>query len=232
MSIGTSTGRPPRPGHADDDPMDPIGPPVRLKNMTSTPDRPARLFVVRGALCAIAELLVVAILVWAVPAVAVGETSRFRLPVPRPTSVVRGFDLPAQRWEPGHRGVDLSVAPGTIVRAAGPGRVQFAGRVAGRPLVSIRHATDLITTYEPVEPTVRTGSSVRRGDAIGTVSTGHEKCRATACLHWGARRGRGREAVYLNPLALLGAVRVRLKPVQPVRPAGGPADARPAGAPH
>lgn len=212
--------------------MDPIGALVRLMDMTPTPDQPAHVVIVRRMLCAIAELSVVALLVWAVPAVAVGEPSRFRLPVPRPTSVVRGFDLPEQRWQPGHRGVDLSASPGTVVYAAGAGRVQFSGTVAGRPLVSIRHAADLITTYEPVEPTVRTGAAVRRGDAIGTVVSGHEGCRATACLHWGARRGRGRAAVYLNPLALLGAVRVRLKPIEPVRPGGAPADARPAGAPR
>ena len=180
----------------------------------------------------VVDVLVVAILVWLVPAVAIGDNSRFRLPLPRPTSVVRGFDLPDQRWQPGHRGVDLSAVPGAVVRAAGPGRVQFAGQVAGRGVISIRHGGDLVTTYEPVTAIVRRGQTIRRGETIGTVVTGHEDCRAAACLHWGARRGRGRAAVYLNPLALLGAVRMRLKPVEPIKPADGPADAPPAAAPR
>ncbi|MBD0861256.1 M23 family metallopeptidase [Gordonia sp. zg691] len=138
---------------------------------------------------------------------------------PRPV-VVTAFDAPAQRWQPGHRGVDLASAPGMPVLAAGAGRVRFEGNVAGRPVVSVQHPDGVITTYEPVEAGVEAGDHVSRGEVIGTVSAGHPGCPVLVCLHWGARRGSGRAAEYLDPLGLLGAVRVRLKPVglEPVGP--------------
>ncbi|AZZ81927.1 MULTISPECIES: M23 family metallopeptidase [Gordonia] len=136
---------------------------------------------------------------------------------PRPT-VVTGFDAPEKRWQPGHRGVDLAAVPGVAVSTAGAGRVRFAGRVAGRPVVSVQHPDGLITTYEPVEATVGEGDPVSRGDTIGTLVAGHPGCPTLTCLHWGARRGVGRDAEYLNPLGLLGAVRVRLKPLNAGEP--------------
>ncbi|ASR03752.1 Peptidase family M23 [Gordonia rubripertincta] len=136
---------------------------------------------------------------------------------PRPT-VVTGFDAPEKRWQPGHRGVDFAAVAGVAVSAAGAGRVRFAGRVAGRPVVSVQHPDGLITTYEPVEATVDEGDHVSRGEPIGTLVAGHPGCPVPTCLHWGARRGVGREAEYLDPLGLLGAVRVRLKPLNTGEP--------------
>ncbi|WP_223309901.1 M23 family metallopeptidase [Gordonia hankookensis] len=192
--------------------------------------RRKRLF--RVIVYAVSELVLVAVLLCALPGVAGAAHPRFRLPLPPPPAVIRGFDPPEHRWQPGHRGVDLSTSPGTVIHAAGAGTVQFAGVVAGRPVVSIRHADALITTYEPVRASVRQGTTVRRGEEIGTVIAGHEGCPAPACLHWGARRGQGRAATYLNPLALIGALRVRLKPVDGIRPGDAPADGPHAGVPH
>ncbi|MGZ8179963.1 M23 family metallopeptidase [Williamsia sp. SKLECPSW1] len=150
--------------------------------------------------------------------VALGETgpAHGRIPggygwplLPRPT-VARGFDPPAQRWLAGHRGVDL-VGIGPVL-AAGAGTVRFAGAVGGKEVVSILHADGIVTTYEPVEPTVSAGAAVARGSPIGVLIAGHPGC-ATPCLHWGARRGTGRSATYLDPRALVGAVRVRLLPL-------------------
>ncbi len=80
-------------------------------------------------------------------------------------------------------------------------------------MVSILHPDGIITTYEPVTPTVRRGDHVARGQTVGTLEAGHESCPGMTCLHWGARRGAGHSADYLDPLGLLGAVRVRLKPL-------------------
>ena len=208
---------------------------MRLKDMAPLSSRFRGRWspTLRVLMTAIGELCVVTLLLWLLPAIAFGDATRFVAPIPSP-EVVRGFDPPEQRWLPGHRGVDLTATPGAAVRAAGDGRVRFAGEVAGRPVVSIRHTDDLITTYEPVRASVREGQSVRHGTVIGVVVAGHVGCPAVACLHWGARRGSGRAAVYLNPMALLGAVRVRLKPVEPddVRLSGGLGDARPAGVPR
>lgn len=123
--------------------------------------------------------------------------------------VVRPFDPPPQPWLSGHRGVDLVAEAGTTVRAAGPGVVHFAGRIAGRGVVSVFHLGGLRTTYEPVEPLVSVGDRVAVGDPIGTLAAGHPGCPVAACLHWGLRRG----DEYLDPLMLLGIGRVRLLPV-------------------
>ncbi|MET7749456.1 M23 family metallopeptidase [Micromonospora sp. NPDC005367] len=141
----------------------------------------------------------------------------FRWPVDAPPRPVRRFDPPPLPWLPGHRGVDLAVAVGAPVRAAGPGTVLFAGMVAGRPVVTVGHADGLRTTYEPVRPTVAAGDPVPAGAPLGVLQAGHAGCPAAACLHWGLRRGEE----YLDPLALLGLGPVRLLPLDGSRsPAG------------
>lgn len=122
--------------------------------------------------------------------------------------VLRAFDPPPQPYGRGHRGVDLGGGVGEAVLAAGDGTVVFAGLVAGRPVVSIDHPNGLRTTYEPVPATVSAGQLVSRGEQIGVLQAGHPECLATACLHWGLRRGE----VYLDPLRLLFPGRVRLLP--------------------
>ncbi|WP_030747999.1 murein hydrolase activator EnvC [Streptomyces sp. NRRL S-31] len=113
--------------------------------------------------------------------------------------VARGWEPPASVYGPGHRGVDLAAPAGAPVRAVAAGRVTFAGRVAGRGVVSVGLAgTDLRTTYEPVRPSVRTGDAVAAGAVVGTVEAAGSHCSAV-CVHWGLLRG----GTYLNPLALL-----------------------------
>jgi murein DD-endopeptidase MepM/ murein hydrolase activator NlpD len=128
---------------------------------------------------------------------------------PRPV-VAAAFAAPAGRFAPGHRGVDLRAAVGARVLAVAPGTVAFAGRVAGRGVVSVDHEGGLRSTYEPVTPAVRRGALVRAGDRLGTLELFGSHCQPAACLHWGVRRG---PDDYLDPLALLGARRVRLLPV-------------------
>jgi hypothetical protein len=135
----------------------------------------------------------------------------FRWPLDGTPRVTRPFAPPLTPYGPGHRGVDLAAAPGAIVRTAGPGVVSFAGSVAGRGVVVVRHDDGLRTTYEPVVARVRAGTAVRAGDPLGILAAGHPGCPAAACLHWGLLRG----SVYLDPLALLGLGRVRLWPLEP-----------------
>ncbi|MFC8526908.1 M23 family metallopeptidase [Nocardia sp. NPDC057227] len=140
---------------------------------------------------------------------------RFDWPLrPRPV-VLRRFDNPAHDWLPGHRGVDLGGVPGGPVLAPGDGIVVFAGTVAGKPVVSLRHEGGLRTTYEPVEADVAAGARITRGSPIGTLTTGHEGCPVPVCLHWGARRDptiRNRPQ-YVDPLGLLRLAPLRLKPL-------------------
>ncbi len=140
---------------------------------------------------------------------------------PRP-DVVRGFAPPAQRWETGHRGVDLAAAPGRVVRTALAGRVAFAGKVAGRGVVAVDHGS-VRTTYEPVLPSVAAGDHVSAGAVLGRLTLFGSHCFPLACLHWGLVEGRDR---YLDPLSLVGAPPVMLLPLGaprggvPVRPVG------------
>jgi Peptidase family M23 len=141
-------------------------------------------------------------------------------PLPGRPEVTRAFDPPATRYGRGHRGVDLAGAPGLPVLAAGRGIVAYAGPLAGRGVVSVRHPNGLRTTYEPVLPRVRVGQVVKVGALLGTLAAGHLGCPRPACLHWGLLRG----DVYLNPLSLFGRIRVRLLPLGG---RGGRADAGP-----
>ncbi|MFT3714912.1 MAG: M23 family metallopeptidase [Gordonia sp. (in: high G+C Gram-positive bacteria)] len=157
-------------------------------------------------------LVAVTVFLWVTEPSAVAATGRYGWPLdPRP-AVVRGFDPPVHRWEPGHRGIDLAASAGSAVLAAGVGTVRFAGSLAGRPVVSVLHPDGIVTTYEPVTARVRAGDRVRRGEVLGLVEAGHPGCRSSACLHWGARRGAGSTERYLDPRTLVGGVRVRLKP--------------------
>jgi murein DD-endopeptidase MepM/ murein hydrolase activator NlpD len=114
--------------------------------------------------------------------------------------VLRGWEPPSTPYGPGHRGVDLAAPPGSPVRAVAAGRVSFAGRVAGRGVVSVDlTGTDLRTTYEPVRPAVREGDEVRPGEVVGAVERTASHCGTQTCVHWGLRRG----GTYLNPLSLL-----------------------------
>jgi hypothetical protein len=132
--------------------------------------------------------------------------------------VVRGFAPPAHDWLPGHRGVDLAAEPDEPVRAAGAGRVVFAGRVGAVGVVAVRHADGLETTYEPVRATVRAGTVVTAGELVGRMVADGSHCAPSTCLHWGLRRESGAGSVrgsapYLDPLTLVGAGRVRLLPL-------------------
>ncbi|WP_344646389.1 M23 family metallopeptidase [Streptomyces durmitorensis] len=116
--------------------------------------------------------------------------------------VVRGWEPPATEYGRGHRGVDLTAPPGAVVRAAAPGKVSFAGRVAGRGVIAVELAgtgdPPLRTTYEPVRATVKKGAEVAAGEALGVLELPTAHCPGS-CLHWGLLRA----DAYLDPLSLM-----------------------------
>ncbi|PNL43309.1 M23 family peptidase [Mobiluncus mulieris] len=128
-------------------------------------------------------------------------------PTGRPVPVPRRFDPPAQRWLPGHRGIDLRVTPGETVFAATDATVLYAGQLAGRPVVSLEDSSGRRYTYEPVEPSVSKDDEVSRGDPIGIALGGHYP--GDNRLHFGVKDGRDG---YVDPLELLGG-RIRLWPL-------------------
>lgn len=126
---------------------------------------------------------------------------------PSARHVLRGADIPEKNWQPGHRGVDLAASPGDTVLAAGDGEVVFTGVVVGVPTVSILHPDGIRTTYQPVTATVAKGDRVKEGEPIGTLGAPFN---GNFGLQWGALVAKD---TYINPLSLLEAPKIRLKPL-------------------
>ena len=184
-------------------------------------------------------LLSVFLLAWPAAGAPAADGTAGSWPVPGPAGgprpvVARLWDPPPAPWAAGHRGVDLATAPGAEVRAAAPGRVTFAGPVAGRGVLTIEldggGEPPLRITHEPVLASVAVGDRVAAGEVVGSLAEGPFHC-PTACLHWGLLR----DETYLDPLSLLparllGAGPVRLLPVGGVPLPGDQAPARAGGA--
>ncbi len=130
--------------------------------------------------------------------------------LPRPP-VLAPFDPPDVRWDSGHRGVDLGAAVGQEVLAPTAGVVTFHGVVVDRGVLVIETPGGLRTTFEPVDSSLTVGTAVAQGQAVATVATTPGHCAPATCLHWGVLR----DETYLDPLVLVGAVRVILLPLRP-----------------
>ncbi|WP_084104383.1 M23 family metallopeptidase [Demequina sp. NBRC 110056] len=117
--------------------------------------------------------------------------------------------IPEPDWRPGHRGIDLHAVVGAPVTAPAGGTVTFFGVVVDRPVVTVTHDDGRLSSLEPVEGTIATGTAVRAGDAIGVVAAGAGHCAPVVCVHWGVRE----DGRYVDPLDLLtGFGPVRLLP--------------------
>jgi murein DD-endopeptidase MepM/ murein hydrolase activator NlpD len=159
-------------------------------------------------------LAVLVALCWPSPAGAAETDPAGVWPLRPEPEVVAGFDPPDSPWGSGHRGVDLLGTAGQVVRAALPGRVSFAGALAGRGVVVVDHGGTR-TTYEPVDANVSLGDPVAAGDPIGRLALPGSHCLPRACLHWGWIEG---AETYLDPLRLVGAGPVRLLPLWRAEP--------------
>ncbi|HYI34579.1 MAG TPA: M23 family metallopeptidase [Glaciibacter sp.] len=126
--------------------------------------------------------------------------ARWEWPLGRAQYVSRGFVAPPTRYAAGHRGIDLQAAPSDRVRAPADGVVSFAGSVAGRPVLSIAHPGDLISSFEPVLAEVSEGDVVAGGAVVGSMASGGH-CDAH-CLHFGVRL----HGEYVSPLLYLAGV--------------------------
>ncbi len=139
---------------------------------------------------------------------------RHAWPLAPPHPVLRAFHAPPTPFGAGHRGVDLGSTADAPILAGADATVAFAGTVGTRRLVSLAHENGLRTTYEPINPQVKRGQQVSRGDVLGTLTPGHTGC-TQPCLHWGAHRTTPQGRTYLDPLSLLTTTRVRLLPPTP-----------------
>ena len=118
------------------------------------------------------------------------------------------FRPPSNPYGAGNRGLEYATARGTPVVVAADGTVTFAGVVAGKRWLTVRHADGVRTTYGPLEDlAVAAGDTVTRGETIGT---------AAGYLTFTARVGEA----YIDPTSLFegGPPRVRLVPEPLDRP--------------
>ncbi|MCG7425237.1 M23 family metallopeptidase [Kocuria rhizophila] len=113
---------------------------------------------------------------------------------PRP-GVERPFEAPAQKWLPGHRGVDLAAPPGTPLRSPAAGVVSFSGVVVDREVLTIDHGDGRKSSFEPVTALVRVGDHVTRGQVVARVADPGHGPRGSS-VHWGVRQ----DGEYVNPL--------------------------------
>lgn len=140
------------------------------------------------------------------------------VPVPTaglPWVVARPFAPPACARCAGHRGVTLSIPPGTSVTVISPGTVTFVGQVAHRPFVTVRVAPGTLVTYGDLSgPYPVKGQVLGPGEPVG-VSTG--------LVYVGVRRG----GVPVDPRVALGSPRARLSVPAALRcPVGPPGPSR------
>lgn len=132
-------------------------------------------------------------------------------PVDGTRVLLRPYIAPPTPYGPGHRGIDVALSAGGTVYAPADGIVHFSGVVVDRPVLSIRHADGLISSFEPVSSKLVAGDPVRSGDQIGVAEAGH--C-TVACIHFGVRL----YGDYVSPLNYLGGIPHSV--LLPTRPLG------------
>jgi peptidase M23-like protein len=119
-------------------------------------------------------------------------------------AIVRGFDLPDDPYGPGHRGIDVAAAVGTVIIAPDDGVVTFAGKVGGRLFLTIDHGGGISSTCSWLSSVlVRKNDHVVRGQPVATTGWGHPEL-PMPHLHFGVRSN----GTYVDPMAFLGPVAV------------------------
>lgn len=127
----------------------------------------------------------------------------------KPAQIVKAFNPPPKPWMVGHRGVDLAASTGTPLFAPADGVISFAGKVAGKSVVTIRHG-ELTSTFEPAVTKFSVGVFVKTGQNFAHVEGGSDHC-GTTCVQWGLKR---KNRTYANPERMTVKRRIVLKPVE------------------
>ncbi|HEX5823572.1 MAG TPA: M23 family metallopeptidase, partial [Candidatus Limnocylindrales bacterium] len=122
-------------------------------------------------------------------------------------TITQEFGCTGFPWEPPygncahfHQGIDIAAPLGSRIRAAGPGRVLYAGPLSdGAWVVIIAHSAHLISLYGHVKTNipVRAGQVVEQGQLIAFVGmTGHT---TGPHLHWAVKL----DDTWVNPRLFL-----------------------------
>ncbi|MBN1288957.1 MAG: M23 family metallopeptidase [Actinobacteria bacterium] len=100
--------------------------------------------------------------------------------------IILGFKKPTGPYgSGGHQGVDIEASTGTVVRAAGDGRVIWVGEVPRGVCVTISHAGGVKTTcLDLLNVYVSSGEKVRKGQEIGTVNGKRDDSSSACHLHF------------------------------------------------
>ncbi len=122
--------------------------------------------------------------------------------------VSEAFDPPPQPWSSGHRGIDLSTTVGDELLAPADGSIAFAGSVAGKSVVTIRHGA-LTSTFEPAYTELSIGTATQQGQPFAVVEGESDHC-SSECVHWGVRTSSDE---YLNPQSLASPRKIVIKQV-------------------
>jgi murein DD-endopeptidase MepM/ murein hydrolase activator NlpD len=115
------------------------------------------------------------------------------------------YRQPNSDYSAGHRGVDYRVAIGQQIFAPADGTIAFAGQVANRKLLTIRHSGELVSELEPACALSPVGTVVRIGQPIATICNdlpGYVWHCPDTCVHFSLRSN----GKYLSPLALIGGL--------------------------
>lgn len=127
----------------------------------------------------------------------------------KPPRIVKAFNPPPKPWLAGHRGVDLAAPTGTPLFAPADGVISFAGKVARKSVVTIRHG-ELTSTFEPAVTKLAVGVKVKRGQRFAHIEGGSDHCKKY-CVQWGLKR---KNRTYVNPAGMTVKRRIVLKPVE------------------
>jgi murein DD-endopeptidase MepM/ murein hydrolase activator NlpD len=133
-------------------------------------------------------------------------------PLEAPVRLVNQYRQPNSDYSAGHRGVDYLVTVGQPILAPADGTVWFAGTVAQRPVLSLKHEGGYLTEFEPACTDLSNGEPVFAGQEIAVVCpalpTYQGHCTKVSCLHFSLRspvRIKG-ASEYLSPLLFIGGL--------------------------
>jgi murein DD-endopeptidase MepM/ murein hydrolase activator NlpD len=100
--------------------------------------------------------------------------------------------------------VDYEVALGQGVFAPANATVSFVGLVVDRPVLSLSHSDQNVSSYEPVCSSLTVGQQVTAGELVAEVCEPEQNyvshCDSKLCLHFSVRKN----GEYLSPLWFTG----------------------------
>jgi murein DD-endopeptidase MepM/ murein hydrolase activator NlpD len=124
--------------------------------------------------------------------------------------ILHEIDRDIGKYDAGHRGVDLKGNVGDVIHAPESGKILWKGVVGGKPTFTYQ-VDDLKLTFTPASTARSVGESVRKGEALGTLTQnndGSNHCIDSVCLHWGVVDDQDN---YLDPKAFVYRPRIVLK---------------------